>query len=611
MAQFEIIVVGGGHAGIEAALAATRMGARVALVTFEREGIGRMSCNPAIGGVAKGQMVREIDALGGAMGQLIDATGIQFRMLNTSKGAAVVSPRAQADKAAYARAAREWVEGSTGITVIEGEAVALITRAGEQTTTDTPAPRAAVAGVTLADGQDLNAPCVILTTGTFLGGLMHCGEEQTVGGRVGERAALSLSGQLRALGLRMGRLKTGTPPRLDGDSIDWSATQEQKGDDPPVPFSFLTEAISRPQSSCFITRTTPRTHALITANLHRSPLYSGQIQGRGPRYCPSIEDKIKRFADKSEHNIFLEPEGLDTREVYPNGISTSLPRDVQDALVASIPGLEKARIVRYGYAVEYDFVPPTQVYPTLETKAVRGLYLAGQINGTTGYEEAAAQGLMAGLNAALRLRGQGPFILTRDQAYIGVLIDDLTTRGTEEPYRMFTSLAEHRLKLRTDNADRRLTPLGVALGCVDGQRRRVFEHKARAIETARQALSAARYQGRSLWERLRSPDFPWHEACARCPEAASLDASSAATLETDARYAGYLALEDQEVARMRDLERFELPAGLNYAVIHALRKEAREKLALVQPLDLGQASRIPGIGPGDLTVLRVYLQSRQ
>jgi len=614
MGAFEVIVVGAGHAGIEAALAAARMGAKVALVTFERAGIGRMSCNPAIGGVAKGQMVREIDALGGAMARLIDAAGIQFRMINTGKGAAVVSPRAQADKERYAQAARELVE-SAGLEIIEGEAVELIVDRGPPGA-DLSSPDGgvssglAVTGVRLASGFELRAPRVILTTGTFLGGLMHCGEEKTIGGRIGEKASQGLSKQLRELGFRLGRLKTGTPPRLDGDSINWSVLQEQRGDEPPVPFSYLTDSVERKQASCYLTRTSQQTHAIIEQNLARSPLYSGQIVGRGPRYCPSIEDKIKRFADKTSHQVFLEPEGRNTRDVYPNGISTSLPRDVQDLIVASIHGLERARIIRYGYAVEYDFVPPTQIFASMETKRVKGLYLAGQINGTTGYEEAAAQGLMAGLNAALAIQGRSAFVLPRDQAYIGVLIDDLTTRGTDEPYRMFTSLAEYRLRLRSDNADRRLTPAGISLGSVDSQRRDRFERKLSAMQSAQAALERRRVEGKSVWEKLRSPDFAWQQASALVPELASLDASSARSLEVDARYAGYIELENGEISRLRDLESYKLPLSLHYDRIEALRKEAREKLARIQPQDLSQASRIPGIGPGDLTVLRVYLKSR-
>ena len=613
-----MIVVGGGHAGIEAALAASRLGCRVALVTFERAGIGRMSCNPAIGGVAKGQIVREIDALGGAMGRLIDATGIQFRMLNTSKGAAVISPRAQADKAAYQRAAQAMVEDA-GLTIVEGEAVDLILSGiGDRESPssaadpipDSRTPIPAASGVRLADGREIRAPRVVLTTGTFLGGLLHYGEDKIVGGRAGEKAAMGLSGRLRELGFRLGRLKTGTPPRLDGNTIDWTKVEEQKGDDPPQPFSFLTGQVTQPQLSCFITRTNERTHQVIADNLARSPLYSGQIVGVGPRYCPSIEDKIKRFADKTSHHIFLEPEGRDTSEVYPNGISTSMPREVQDALVRTIAGLEDARIVRYGYAVEYDFVPPTQVDATLQTKLVAGLYLAGQINGTTGYEEAAAQGLMAGLNAALTLANKEAVVLRRDQAYIGVLIDDLTTRGTEEPYRMFTSLAEYRLRLRSDNADRRLTPMGDLLGCIDDARRARFAAKTADIARAEALLRQSRWNGKSVWDQLRSPQLAWDEVLARVPDLRQLDAEAQFTVQHDARYAGYMEREDIEAARLNELESLRLPADLDLSEVGHLRKEAREKLGRVRPRTLGQASRIPGIGPADLLVLRTLLRAR-
>lgn len=620
MTAVDIIVVGGGHAGIEAALAASRLGCRVALVTFERAGIGRMSCNPAIGGVAKGQIVREIDALGGAMGRLIDATGIQFRMLNTSKGAAVMSPRAQADKAAYQRAAQAMVEDA-GLETIEGEAVDLLTRSAElrlptadssrsDTQHGTRNPERTIAGVVLADGRQIRAPRVVLTTGTFLGGLLHYGQDKIVGGRAGEKAALGLSGRLRDLGFNLGRLKTGTPPRLDGTTIDWSRVEEQRGDDPPKPFSFLTGQVTQPQLSCFITRTNERTHRVIADNLARSPLYSGQIVGVGPRYCPSIEDKIRRFADKTSHHVFLEPEGRDTTEVYPNGISTSMPRDVQDALVRTMAGLENARIVRYGYAVEYDFVPPTQVDATLETKLVRGLYLAGQINGTTGYEEAAAQGLMAGLNAALTLARREPVILRRDQAYIGVLIDDLTTRGTDEPYRMFTSLAEFRLRLRSDNADRRLTPLGHALGCVDASRMARFERKLADVRHGLELLKAARWDGKTAFDHLRSPQLGWEDVVARVPQLAALDRQAMETLQHDARYAGYMEREDLDAARLAELESVRLPGEMPYEALGHLRKEAREKLGRVRPLTLGQASRVPGIGPADLLVLRAWVRSK-
>lgn len=600
--EYDVVVIGGGHAGAEAAWAAANLGARTALVTFRREAIGRLSCNPAVGGLGKGQIVREIDALGGLMGRVTDEAGIQFRMLNRSKGPAVWAPRAQVDSGVYPAVLRRHLENCPNLTIIEGgieDIRAEPTGSGGQRIT----------GVVLTDGRVIRAPAVVVASGTFLRGLMHTGEQRTVGGRIGEPAAAGLSGALRALGLTLGRLKTGTPPRIARDSIDFRQLAEQPGDDTPAPFSHLTDRITQPQVCCWVTWTSAAIHELIRENLSRAPLYTGQIQSTGPRYCPSIETKVVRFPDKDRHQLFLEPECRAGERIYLNGLSTSLPIDVQGRMVALVPGLESARVVQWGYAVEYDFVPPTQIDATMQAKSVRGLYLAGQINGTTGYEEAAAQGLMAGLNAALTLAGREPLVLRRDQAYIGVLIDDLTTRGTDEPYRMFTSLAEYRLRLRTDNADRRLTPLAQALDICQPDRARRLAAKMADYSAAETLLRATRVEGKSLYDRLRSPQFPWTEVQARLPHLAGLDAEALRTLEVDARYAGYIEREDAEVARLQELERVRLPRDLRYVEMTNLRKEAREKLQASQPLTLGQAARIPGIGPADVGVLRVYLKA--